>query len=158
MPLPVVIAEGGIPLTTERVTAPVISNSYITSTIKRSVLRAIEVSVPIDRYVITIAKLVGVAKTINVLIPRPVRCDVSLPIRCCVVAGTQLLRVSVTINLIIPCPVRRGIPFTIRFFVLCSICREISLAINRCVIASANLGVPVASRRYVSVANCSRCR
>jgi hypothetical protein len=60
VPLPVVIAERRIPLAAERVTTPVISNSRVASTIKRGVLRAIKVLVPIDRYVIAIAKLIGV--------------------------------------------------------------------------------------------------
>ena len=43
VPLPVVIAEGRIPLTTERVTTPVISDSHIASTIIRGV------RCPVDR-------------------------------------------------------------------------------------------------------------
>jgi len=66
MPLPVVIAERPIPLAAERVTMPAVSDCYVASTIKRSVLGPIEVSIPIDRDIIAIAKLIAVAKTINV--------------------------------------------------------------------------------------------
>src|SRR5262249_43151238 len=76
VPLPVVIAERRIPLTAERVATPVISDSHIATTIKRSVLCPVEVTVSIDRYVIAIAKLIGVTKTINVRI----RIDRGIPV------------------------------------------------------------------------------
>jgi hypothetical protein len=66
VPLPVVIAEGRIPLAAERVTMPVIGDCHVASTIKRSVLCPINRNVSIDGYVIAIAKLIGVTKTINV--------------------------------------------------------------------------------------------
>src|SRR5262249_50152735 len=81
VPLPVVIAEGRRPLTPERVTTPVICDSRVAAAIKRGVLCAIDrdISIPVDRYVvIAIAKLVGITKTINVLVLRAVHRDVPI--------------------------------------------------------------------------------
>jgi hypothetical protein len=98
VPLPVVIAEGRIPLTAERVTTPVISDSYVASTIIGGVPCPVDrdVSIPIDRYVIGTAKLIRVAKTINVGVPCAVHRDVSF-----------------TICVEISCPVNRDIPIAI---------------------------------------------
>jgi hypothetical protein len=98
VPLPVIIAKRPIPLAAERVTAPVISDSRITSAIKRGVPGPVdgEVSIPIDRYVIAIAKLIRVPKTINVCVPCPVHRDVPF-----------------TIRVEISCPVHRHIPVAI---------------------------------------------
>src|SRR4029077_9292936 len=62
VPLPVVIAEGRIPLAVERVTTPVISDAHIASTIIGGVTCPVdrEVSIPIDRHVIATAKLIRV--------------------------------------------------------------------------------------------------
>jgi len=105
VPLPVVIAEGRIPLAAECVTTPVISDSHVASTIIGGVTCPVdrEVSIPIDRHVIATAKLIRVAKTINVGVPCAVRRDVSF-----------------TIRVEISCPVHRGIPIAIH--------REISIA------------------------------
>src|SRR5437016_2510398 len=67
VPLPVVIAEGRIPLAAERVATPVISDADIASTIKGGVLCAVEreVTLAIDRYVIATAKLIRIAAAIN---------------------------------------------------------------------------------------------
>src|SRR5438309_696480 len=80
VPLPVIIAEGRIPLAAERVTAPAIGDSHIASTIKGGVLCAVEVTLAIERYVVARTKLVGVSKTINVGVPCPVHRDVSFTI------------------------------------------------------------------------------
>jgi hypothetical protein len=80
VPLPVVIAERPIPLAAECVTAPVISDAHIAPTIKSSVLSAIEVSLPIDCYVVSLTKLIRVAKTINVGVSRPVDSEVSFAV------------------------------------------------------------------------------
>ncbi|PYL61357.1 MAG: hypothetical protein DMF31_02465 [Verrucomicrobia bacterium] len=80
VPLPVVIAEGRIPLAAERVSVPAISDSHIASTIKGGVFCAVEVTLTIERYVVARTKLVGVSETINVGVPCPVHCDVSFTI------------------------------------------------------------------------------
>src|SRR5678815_1631322 len=82
VPLPVVIAEGRIPLAAERVATPVISDSHIDSTIIGGVTCSVdrEVSIPIDRYVIATAKLIRIAKAINVRGPCPVHRDVPFTI------------------------------------------------------------------------------
>src|SRR5438067_265254 len=69
VPLPVVIAEGRIPLAAERVSVPAISDSHIASTIKGGVLCAVEVTLTIERYVVARTKLVGGSETINVGVP-----------------------------------------------------------------------------------------
>jgi hypothetical protein len=98
VPLPVVIAEGRIPLAMERLTTPVISDSRFASTIIGGVPCPVdrEVSIPVDRYVIATAKLIRVAKTINVGVPCAVHRDVSF-----------------TIRVEISCPVHRDIPIAI---------------------------------------------
>jgi hypothetical protein len=110
VPLPVVITECPIPLTAEGVATPVISDPYIASTIKRGVLGPVDpdVSIPIDRDVIAVAKTInvrvlcpvhrGVSFTIRVTVPCPVRCDIPL-----------------TIRVTVPCPVHRDIPVAIYF-------------------------------------------
>jgi hypothetical protein len=90
VPLPVVIAERPISLTMERLTTPVVRDSRVASTIERSVLVTIEVSIPIDRYVVAVTKLIRVTKTIHVLVPCPVRRNVSFTIERCVIASTSL--------------------------------------------------------------------
>src|SRR5882724_159614 len=107
VPLPVVIAEGRIPLAAERLTTPVISDPHIASTIIGGVTCPVdrEVSIPIDRHVI---------------------------------ATTKLIRVAGAINL--------GIP--------CSVSREVSLTIN-IVSRPINRDVPIAIRRKISIASCS---
>src|SRR5262249_18436574 len=112
VPLPVVIAERPIPLAAKRVTTPVIRDSCVASRIKGRVLCPVEVSIPIDRYVITIPKLVGVAKTINVRIRCPVH-----------------RRVSFTTRVTVPCPVRCDIPLTIGVEISCPVHRDIPAAI-----------------------------
>jgi len=115
MPLPVVIAEHRISLAAERVTAPVICDSRVVTTIKGGVLCPThpDVSIAIDRYVIAVAKLIRVALTINVNVPCPVHREVSLAINCCVVASA---------NFSVPCPISRDIPVAIR--------RNVSVAIE----------------------------
>jgi hypothetical protein len=81
VPLPVVIAEGRIPLAAKRVTPPVIRDSHVATTIKGGVLCAVEVTPAIDRYVVAIAKLIAITKPINVGIFVPVNRDVSFTIR-----------------------------------------------------------------------------
>jgi len=83
VPLPVVIAEGRIPLAAERITTPVIGDSYVAPTIIGGVRCPIDryVSIPTDRCVIATAKFIRVSKTINVGIPRAVHRDVSFTIR-----------------------------------------------------------------------------
>jgi hypothetical protein len=99
VPLPVVIAEGRIPLAAERVTTPVISDSHIASTIIGGVLCAVarEVSIPIDRYVIATAKLIRVAITINVRVPCAVHRDVPFTI-CVEISGSVDRNVPIAIN------------------------------------------------------------
>src|SRR5262245_18966439 len=138
MPLPVVIAEHHVPLAAERVTTPVVSDSNVATTIKSGVLCPIDrdVSIPIDRYVIATAKLIGVARTVNVRVSSPVHCDVPF-----------------TIHADVSCPVHRGIPFAIPIDVCRAIGRDISAArcrrCGRC--RPSRPGVP----RNVSLANCS---
>ena len=130
VPLPVVIAEGRIPLAAERVATPVISNSHIAATIKRGVLCAVDrnVSIPIDRYIIAIANLIRVASTINLGVPCPVHRDVSFTVRVgisrpidrevsltinrYVVPSTRLVCIAITIN-IVSRPGNRDIPVAI---------------------------------------------
>ena len=102
VPLPVIIAEGRIPLAAERLTPPVISDSHIASTIIGGVLCAVdrEVSIPIDRYVIATAKLIRVAGAINLGIPCSVDREVSLTINRYAVPGTRLVRIGITINIV----------------------------------------------------------
>jgi len=85
-------------MTTERITTLVISDSHVASTIIGGVPCSVhgEVSVSVDRYVVAIAQLIGVAKTINIRVPRAVHFDVSF-----------------TINVDIPGPVNRDIPIAI---------------------------------------------
>src|SRR5262249_34110048 len=68
VPVPIIIAERRIPVAAERVATPVISDSYVASAIKGGVLCPVdrEVTLAIDRYVIATAKLVRIAKTINI--------------------------------------------------------------------------------------------
>jgi hypothetical protein len=115
VPLPVIIAEGRIPLAAERVTTPVISDSHIASTIIGGVLCAVdrEVSIPIDRYVIATAKLIRVARTINLRIPCSVDREVSLTINRYAVPSTQLVHIVTTIN-IVSRPIDRDVPIAIR--------------------------------------------
>src|SRR5204863_4175935 len=96
VPLPVVIAEGRIPLAAERVSVPAISDSHIASTIKGGVLCAVEVTLTIERYVVARTKLVGVSETINVGVPCPVHCDIPIAIHRNVTSRTKLLRVPLT--------------------------------------------------------------
>src|SRR5262245_28496237 len=67
VPLPVVIAERPILLAAECVTTPVVSDSHIAFSIKGGVRCPVDrdVSIPIDRYVIATAKLIGVSKTVS---------------------------------------------------------------------------------------------
>src|SRR6266404_3768988 len=90
VPLPVVIAEGRIPLAAECVTTPVISDSHIASAIIGGVTCPVdrEVSIPIDRHVIATAKLIRVAGAINLGIPCSVDRNVT--------SRTKLLRVPLT--------------------------------------------------------------
>ena len=81
VPLPVVIPERRIPLAAERVPTPVISDSHVAPTIIGSVRCAVDCDVPIDRYVIAIAKFIPVVKTINVGVPSAVHRDVPFAIR-----------------------------------------------------------------------------
>jgi hypothetical protein len=113
VPLPVVIAEGRIPLAAERVTTPVISDAHIASTIIGGVLCAVdrEVSIPINRYVIATAKLIRVAITINVSVPCAVDREVSLTTNRYAVPSTRLVRIAITINIV--CPSDRQIPVAI---------------------------------------------
>jgi hypothetical protein len=120
VPLPVVIAESRIPLAAERVTAPVISNSHVATPIERGVLCSIEVTLAINRYVIAIAKLIGVSETINVDVPSLVGCDVPF---------TFTIRVEISI------PVHRDVPVPIR--------RNVSVAIDRNVTLRARLLFPL---------------
>ncbi len=124
VPLPVVIAEGRIPLAAERVTTPVISDSHIASTIIGGVTCPVdrEVSIPIDRHVIATAKLIRVAGAINLGIPCSVDREVSLTINRYAVPSTRLVRIAITINIVS----RPGD-------------RQIPVAINRNVISRAKL-------------------
>jgi hypothetical protein len=114
VPLPVVIAEGCIPLAAERVTTPVISNSHIASTIIGGVTCPVarEVSIPIDRHVIATAKLIRVASAINLGIPCSVDREVSLTINRYAVPSTRRVNIAVTIN-IVSRPINRDIPIAI---------------------------------------------
>jgi hypothetical protein len=105
VPLPVVIAERCIPLAAERVATPVISDSHVAAAIKRGVLCAVEVTLAIDRYVIAIAKLIAVTKTIHVGVPCPVNRDVSFTIR---------IEISCAVHRDVPVPVRRKVSVAIR--------------------------------------------
>src|SRR6266550_2736730 len=82
VPLPVVIAEGRIPLAAERVTTPVISDSHIASTIIGGVTCPVsrEVSLTINRYAVPSTRLVRIALTINI-VSRPINRDVPIAIR-----------------------------------------------------------------------------
>src|SRR6267154_2327591 len=107
VPLPVVIAEGRIPLAAERGTTPVISDSHIASTIIGGV------TCPIDRHVIATAKLIRVAGAINLGIPCSVDREVSLAIHRYPVPSTRLVRIAITIN-VVSRPSDREIPVAIR--------------------------------------------
>src|SRR5436190_12719141 len=78
VPLPVVITECRIPLTSERVTTPVISDSSVASSIVGAVRGPVdrEVTIPINWYGIAAAKFIRVAVTTNVGVPAPVNRDV----------------------------------------------------------------------------------
>jgi hypothetical protein len=82
VPLPLIVAEGRIPLAAERIATPVISNSRVATTIIGGILRPVdrEVSIPIHRYVIATAKLIRVSKTINVRVPCLVHRDIPFTI------------------------------------------------------------------------------
>ena len=125
MPLPVVIAEGCILSTAERVTAEVIVNRHIASTIIGEVSCAVdrEVSIPIDGYAVARAKLIGIASTISVEVSRPVDRQVSIPIDGYAVASAKLI----------------GIPRTVNIDVFCPIDRQVSIAIHRYVVARTKL-------------------
>src|SRR5882724_5257489 len=111
VPLPVVIAEGRIPLSAECVATPVISDSAFASTIIGGVPCPVdrEVSIPIDRHVIATAKLIRVAKMINVGVPCAVDREVSLTINRYAVPSTKLVGIASAINLGIPCSVDREV-------------------------------------------------
>jgi hypothetical protein len=145
VPLPVVIAERPIPLAAERVTAPVISDSHVASTIIGGVRGPVdrEVSIPIDCYVIAATKLIRVPKTINVCVPCPIDLEVSIAIDRYVVAFTKLVRVSKTINVRVPCPVHCDISFAIRVEISGPIHRDVPVAINRNVTLRAKLLFPL---------------
>jgi hypothetical protein len=83
MPLPVVVAEGRIALAAERITTPVISDSHVASTIIGGVPCPVdrEVSVSVDRNIVTNAKVIRVADTINVRVLCAVHRGVSFTIR-----------------------------------------------------------------------------
>ena len=114
MPLPVVIAEGRIPLAAERLTTPVIRDSHLASTIIGGVTCPVdrEVSIPIDRHVIAIAKLIRVAGAINLGNPCSVVREISLTINRYAVPSTRLVRIAITIN-IVSRPGDRQIPVAI---------------------------------------------
>jgi hypothetical protein len=114
MPLPVVIAEGRIPLAAERVTTPVIRNPHIASTIIGGVTCPVdrEVSIPIDRHLIAIAKLIRVASAINLGILCSVDHEVSLTINRYAVPNTRLVRIAMAINIVFR-PINRDIPVAI---------------------------------------------
>ena len=128
VPLPVVIAEGRIPLSAECVATPVISDSAFASTIIGGVPCPVdrEGSIPIERYVIATAKLIRVAKMINVGVPCAVDREVSLTINRYAVPSTRLVRIAITINI-----VSRASN------------RDIPVAINRSVTSRAKLLFPL---------------
>jgi hypothetical protein len=117
VPLPVVIAEGRIPLASERVTTPVISDSHIASTIIGGVLCAVdrEVTLAIDSYVITTAKLIRVVITIDVRVPCAIHRDVPFTI-CVEISGSVdrdvpiVIRHNVTSRVKLLCPLE--VPIT----------------------------------------------
>jgi hypothetical protein len=145
VPLPVVIAEGPIPLAAERVATPVIRNSHIASAIKGGVLCAIEVSIPIDRYVIATAKLIRIASAINLDIPCPIDREVSISIDRYVIATAKLICVAKTINVRVPCAVHCDVSFTIRIEISAPVNRDVSIAIHREVSVAIDQGISVAS-------------
>ena len=100
----VVIAERCIPLAVERVATPVISDSYVATPIKGGVLCAVEVTLAIDRFVIAIANLIAVTKTINDGILVQVNRDVSFAIR---------VEISIPVHRDVPVPIRRNVSVAI---------------------------------------------
>jgi len=154
VPLPVVVVERPIPLTAECVTAPVISDSHVVSTVKRGVLCAVDrdISIPIDRHIIAIAKLIRVTKPINIRILSAV--EVSLAIDRYVVATSKFVRVAITINIRVRCAVDRNIRIAIH--------HNVSVAIHRNITSRTKflfpLGVPLTHPFVpgeVSLADCS---
>src|SRR5262249_35618412 len=131
VPVPVVIVEGRIAVAAERVATPVISDSYVATAIKGGVLCPVdrEVTLAIDRYVIATAKLIRVAKTINVGVLRPV--EVTLAIDRYVVPSTRLVRIAKTINIRVLCAIHRNVSFTVGVEVSCPVHREVPVAIHR---------------------------
>jgi hypothetical protein len=107
VPLPVVIPKGRILVTPERLTAEVIINSPVASTIIGKVPCAVEVSVAINGHVIACTKLVSVSITINLNVFRAVRREVSLAIHLGIVSSTKLVGIPIPSNLRVPCPINR---------------------------------------------------
>src|SRR5437899_12833298 len=120
MPLPVVIAEGCILSTAERVTAEDIVNRNIASTIIGEVSCAVdrEVSIPIDGYAVARAKLIGIASTISVEVSRPVDRQVSIPIDGYAVASAKLIGIPRTVNIDVFCPIDRHVSIAIHAYVV----------------------------------------
>ncbi|PYI86254.1 MAG: hypothetical protein DMF09_02275 [Verrucomicrobia bacterium] len=136
MPLPVVIAEGCILSTAERVTAEVIVNRHIASTIIGEVSCAVdrEVSIPIDGYAVASAKLIGIPRTVNIDVFCPIDRQVSIAIHRYVVARTKLVGISVTIDVEVSCPIHCDVSLAINGNVASRakvlIAREVLLAIR----------------------------